>query len=103
TLTLEKADDILAATVGSRRKGAIIVGFALETEDGLLNARKKLESKKLDLVVLNLAGEEGSGFGSDTNRVIFLDSTGAADELPMLPKTEVAERILDRVEAIIDG
>lgn len=96
-LELEAAPDILRETVGDRPGRCIVVGFALETEDGEANARKKLESKGLDLVVLNETGE-GSGFETETNRVVLLDREGKAEGLPLLTKDEVAERILDRVE-----
>ncbi len=94
---LENTDDILVSTAPLRPKGCIVVGFALETENGLENARQKLESKKLDLVVLNHAGEPGAGFGSDTNRVTLISKDGRVEELPLLPKSEVADRLLDRL------
>jgi phosphopantothenoylcysteine decarboxylase / phosphopantothenate---cysteine ligase len=78
------------------------VGFALETDDLLANARRKLESKGLDMVVLNAANEPGSGFGVDTNRVTIMRRGQAQPEqLPLMDKREVAEEILDRVEALI--
>ena len=87
-----------------RRDSAIVVGFALETDDLLPNATRKLESKGLDMVVLNAANEPGAGFGVDTNRVTIV-SAGRAEpeELPLLDKREVADAILDRVEALLDG
>jgi phosphopantothenoylcysteine decarboxylase/phosphopantothenate--cysteine ligase len=93
--------DILASTVDCRRRGAVIVGFALETENLVANARKKLESKALDLIVANSAGEEESAFGADTNRVTLIAREGAVEELSRRPKTEVADAILDRVEALL--
>ncbi|HUG39042.1 MAG TPA: bifunctional phosphopantothenoylcysteine decarboxylase/phosphopantothenate--cysteine ligase CoaBC [Longimicrobiales bacterium] len=96
-IPLESAPDILRETVGDRPSGCLVIGFALETEDGVANARRKLESKGLDLVVLNQTGPE-SGFDTETNRVVLLDREGRAEELPLLSKDEVAERILDRVE-----
>jgi phosphopantothenoylcysteine decarboxylase/phosphopantothenate--cysteine ligase len=90
--------DILAVTADLRKPKAVIVGFALETGAGLDRAREKLRAKRLDLIVLNRADEIGSGFEVETNRVILVSSDGA-EELPLLPKMEVAERILDDVEA----
>lgn len=99
SVELEPTRDILASTIGCRRKGAVAVGFALETENLLANARKKLESKELDLIVANSAGEEGAAFGADTNRVTLIARDGAVEELSLRPKSEVADAILDRVEA----
>lgn len=96
-LALEPTADILEGTVGSRKAGAVIVGFALETGDGRPRARAKLERKQLDLVVLNHADAPGSGFEAETNLVSLIDANGATDLDPM-PKWEVAERILDAVE-----
>ena len=73
------------------------IGFALETHDGEASARSKLERKRLDFIALNYANEAGSGFGTETNRVTILDRAGTTDALPLLPKREVADRILDRV------
>ena len=96
--------DILTSTRSARRKGSVVVGFALETDDLLANARRKLEGKGLDLVVLNAANEPGSGFGVDTNRVTFMQRGDAQPEqLPLLDKREVADVILDRVEGLLRG
>jgi len=95
--------DILSDTAPLRRKGAIAVGFALETDNVLANARRKLDGKKLDLLVVNDAREPGAGFGVDTNVVTLLDGNGGEDALPRMPKSDVADAILDRVEAIIRG
>jgi phosphopantothenoylcysteine decarboxylase/phosphopantothenate--cysteine ligase len=91
--------DILEATAKVRKPGSVIVGFALETGDAVAKARAKLERKSLDLIVVNDALEEGAGFEVDTNRVVILDRRGGAQEVPLAPKREVAERILDAVEA----
>lgn len=73
------------------------VGFAAETEDLMDNAAKKLAEKRLDLICANDVSAEDAGFGVDTNRVTILDREGGAQELPLLTKSEVAHRILDRV------
>jgi phosphopantothenoylcysteine decarboxylase / phosphopantothenate---cysteine ligase len=103
TLALRETPDILLSTRGARRPGAVIVGFALETDDLLANARKKLDGKELDMVVLNSASEPGSGFGVETNRVTIVRRTGAPEALPLQDKREVADAILDRVEELLDG
>jgi len=104
TLELRETPDILRSTIDARREGAVMVGFALETDDLLANAARKLEAKSLDLIVLNSATEPGAGFGVDTNRVTILRrGVASAEELPLLSKRAVAEAILDRVEEILDG
>lgn len=96
-LALEETPDILRTTIPDRPARCVVVGFALETDSGLENARGKLESKELDLVVLNETGPV-SGFDVETNQVTLLDRGGESESLPVLSKDEVAERILDRVE-----
>ena len=103
SLALAPTRDILAATRAARRPGAVVVGFALETADALRNGRGKLEAKGLDLVVVNDATEPGAGFGVDTNRVTILSREGGEHPLPLLPKTAVADEILDRVRELLDG
>ncbi len=97
TIELESTADVLRSTRAERRPGAIIVGFALETENPLENARRKLVDKDLDILVLNDARGAGAGFEVVTNRVTILDRVGTTEELPLLMKEEVAERILRRV------
>jgi len=96
TVELEATPDILTSL--KRRKGMVVVGFALETGNGLANARTKMQNKALDFVILNDATEPGAGFEVPTNRVTILGPGGKHVDLPLLPKREVAERILDVVE-----
>jgi phosphopantothenoylcysteine decarboxylase / phosphopantothenate---cysteine ligase len=104
SLDLAPTPDILASTRRARRKGAVIVGFALETEDAVRSGKEKLETKGLDLVVVNSALEEGAGFGVDTNRVTIVSRDGGEEELPLLSKAEVADALLDRIEVLLcDG
>lgn len=100
-LELAPTADILAETAAHRAPGAVVVGFALETDDLLANARAKLEAKRLDLIVANDAREPGAGFAVDTNRVTLIARDGATEALPLMPKTDVAEAILDRVEGLL--
>lgn len=102
-IRLSATSDILQSTIGQRKPGAVVVGFALETENGLDNARGKLASKSLDLIVFNDATKEGAGFDSDTNLVTLIGRTGETEELPLMSKDMVADAILDRVEALLDG
>ncbi len=103
-LELEPTEDILAE-VGARARDLdprpVIVGFAAET-GSLDRAPDKLRRKGADLLVANDVGEEGSGFGTDTNRVVILGADGSRDDLPLLAKREVADRLLDRVAALLD-
>jgi len=100
-IAITPTPDILAATRTARAKDAVIVGFALETDDVLRGAREKLETKALDLIVVNDAREPGAGFNVDTNRVTLIGRSGKEEVLPLLSKDEVADEILDRVEAIL--
>lgn len=97
TLELVPAPDILAQTKGA----PVRVGFAAESRDLVANARAKLAKKSLDLIVANDITEVGSGFGAEGNRVVILDSAGKAERLPLLPKYDVAWRILDRVAPLL--
>ena len=102
-IALEPTPDILLSTRDARPSGCFAVGFALETDAPLENARQKLLHKSLDLIVLNDATEPGAGFDVETNRVTFLDASGAIESLPLLSKDDVAERILDRVVRGVSG
>ncbi|MBA5873760.1 MAG: bifunctional phosphopantothenoylcysteine decarboxylase/phosphopantothenate--cysteine ligase CoaBC [Nitrospira sp. CR1.2] len=101
-LDLTPTDDILQE-LGERRSTQVLVGFAAETEDLLAHAREKLHAKHVDLLVANDVSAPGSGFGSDTNRVVLLTAEGEAEELPLLPKHDVADRILDRILTVPTG
>lgn len=100
TLRLEPTPDVLKSTMDLRRETCIAVGFALETTGGVERARAKLESKRLDLIVLNSASDPESGFETETNRVTLVTKS-ETDELPLLSKQQVAENILDRVENLL--
>ncbi|MGZ3565203.1 MAG: bifunctional phosphopantothenoylcysteine decarboxylase/phosphopantothenate--cysteine ligase CoaBC [Gemmatimonadaceae bacterium] len=102
-IVLEPTEDILKSTIAKRKKKSLIVGFALETTDGLKNAKEKLKSKELDFVVLNDATEPGAGFGVDTNRVTVIARDGKAEELALMSKSDLAEVLLDRVERELNG
>jgi phosphopantothenoylcysteine decarboxylase/phosphopantothenate--cysteine ligase len=102
-IDLEQTEDILKSTITKRKKKSLVVGFALETGDGLANAREKLKSKDLDMVVLNDATEPGAGFGVDTNRVTLIDRSGTEEELQLMSKIDLAEVLLDRIEEKLNG
>jgi phosphopantothenoylcysteine decarboxylase/phosphopantothenate--cysteine ligase len=88
--------DILAGLGHAPHDGTLLVGFAAETEDVIENARRKLASKKVDLIVANDVSEPNSGFSVDTNHVQLVDRTEVVD-VPSAPKSEVAHRILDKL------
>jgi len=102
SIPLAYTPDVLGE-IAADSGGRITVGFSLETESGGARERAlaKLEAKKLDLVVLNNPSEPGCDFGSDTNKVTFLYPDGKCEDLPLLPKDVVAERVMDRVEKLI--
>ncbi len=101
TLELTRTRDILSWIGHHRRPGQVVVGFAMETRDLLENAAQKLAAKNTDLMVANSLRQEGAGFGVDTNIVTLLTRDGA-EELPLMSKFEVANRILDRVLALAE-
>ena len=98
SLELRKTKDI-AFELGKVKGNRKIVGFALETNNEQANAEEKLRKKNLDLIVLNSLRDEGAGFGCDTNKVCFIDALHR-EELPLLSKSEVAERIADKIEKL---
>jgi phosphopantothenoylcysteine decarboxylase/phosphopantothenate--cysteine ligase len=97
-IPMEPTEDILGSTRDQRKKGSVMVGFALETGDAIAKGLTKLERKDLDLIVVNDALEPGAGFETDTNRVALLGRDGSRRILPLQTKREVAEAILDIVE-----
>jgi len=95
-IALTQTPDILG-TLGKKKGKRLLVGFALETEQEERNAREKLKRKNLDLIVLNSLATHRTIFGSDSNIVTIIDASGTKQELPELPKFDVANRILDRL------
>ena len=94
-LELIKTTDILGY-MGKNKKGFRLVGFALETDNGLENAKKKLKYKNLDMIVLNDPNVEGAGFGTDTNVATLINKT-SVKVLDKMTKFELANEILDRL------
>ncbi len=97
SIELVRTPDIISEVTGNFIK----VGFAAESQDLLENAKKKLVSKKLDLIVANDITRTDSGFGTDTNKVIILGPGKEIDDLPLMTKRELADKILDRVIEVI--
>ena len=99
-LKLKPSVDILKE-MGKRKSEKILVGFSLETEDEIRNSKRKLVEKNLDLIVVNNPNVPGAGFEVDTNQVILIDRRGKTERLPLLSKKEVAEKVLDKVSAML--
>jgi len=95
-IELEKTTDILA-TLSLRKKKQLVVGFALETENEIENAKLKIQKKNLDLIVLNSLNDKGAGFGQPTNKVTFIDKHFKIEAMPLKSKEEVAKDILNKV------
>jgi phosphopantothenoylcysteine decarboxylase/phosphopantothenate--cysteine ligase len=99
TLKLVRNPDILGELGASRgEKPCILVGFAAETTDLLSNARQKLEAKQIDLIIANDVTRSDAGFDVDTNLVKIIDRQGGVEDLPLMSKDDVANRILDRIK-----
>ena len=99
SIALKRTHDI-AATLGEKKGGRVLVGFAMETENETANAESKLQRKNMDFIVLNSLRESGAGFRGDTNVVSLIDAESRVD-LPLMSKREVAERIVDKMESIL--
>jgi phosphopantothenoylcysteine decarboxylase/phosphopantothenate--cysteine ligase len=98
-LVLEPTPDILAGLAARRRPGQVLVGFAAETEDVVAGARRKLERKRVDVLVVNDVSAPGAGFDHDTNEVTILGADGGTTEVPLGTKRQVADAVLDAVVA----
>lgn len=98
-IELVENPDILATLAAGKRDGQVVVGFAAETDDILANASAKLEGKNADLIVANQVGE-GKAFGTDDNKAALVARDGV-QELPLMPKRELADRILDKAAGLL--
>lgn len=97
SIPLERTEDILKTLGERKRPGQFLCGFSMETEHMLENSKAKLEKKNLDMIVANNVKQEGAGFGVDTNIVTFI-TKDSVEELPVMSKEEVAEKLLDAVK-----
>jgi phosphopantothenoylcysteine decarboxylase/phosphopantothenate--cysteine ligase len=100
TLELEPTHDILKE-LGRTKNGKILVGFAAETENHIRNGIEKLKAKNLDLIVVNPANGPDSAFDSDMNHATIIDASGRAEEIPLVSKRVMADKILDRVMLLL--
>jgi phosphopantothenoylcysteine decarboxylase/phosphopantothenate--cysteine ligase len=100
-IRLKPTDDIAACLGKMKRKGQLLAGFALETDNELENAKGKLRRKNLDLIILNSLKDQGAGFGHHTNRVTIIDSNDNIDKFELKTKDEVALDILKKIISLI--
>jgi phosphopantothenoylcysteine decarboxylase/phosphopantothenate--cysteine ligase len=100
-LELTRTKDILKALGGIKKKGQVLVGFALETRDERAYALGKLQTKNADLIVLNSAKDEGAGFGVDTNKITIFSKDGQEWSYGQKPKQQVAKDIVDQVVKLL--
>ena len=100
-LSLEPTIDILN-DLGEKKSKQLLVGFALETEDGVIHAKQKIARKNLDAIVLNSLADKGAGFGHDTNKVTFIKRDGSHKAYPLKPKKEVAQDLLLEINQLIN-
>ena len=101
TIELEKTKDILAS-LGEQKKNQFLIGFALETENEIENAKLKIQKKNLDLIVLNSLQDQGAGFGKPTNKVTFIDKFFNIEPMELKSKEAVADDILNKVVVYFD-
>lgn len=100
SIELEKTKDVLAS-LGEIKKNQFLVGFALETENEIENAKLKIQKKNLDLIVLNSLNDKGAGFGKPTNKITFIDNSFAVEPMDLKSKEEVAVDIINKIIKII--
>lgn len=98
TIELKRTTDILAELGKEKRADQLLIGFALETENLLENATKKLKSKNADWIILNSPNEDGAGFGTSTNKVTMIHKNGTRIPLPLMTKKEVATSIFSQMD-----
>jgi phosphopantothenoylcysteine decarboxylase/phosphopantothenate--cysteine ligase len=96
SIELEETKDILAS-LGAIKKKQFLIGFALETENEIENAKLKIQKKNLDLIVLNSLQDEGAGFGKPTNKITFIDKNFKVEQMELKSKEAVADDILNKV------
>jgi phosphopantothenoylcysteine decarboxylase/phosphopantothenate--cysteine ligase len=101
-IRLKPTTDIASRMGRVKRKGQILVGFALETDNEIENAVRKLKTKNLDMIVLNSLRDEGAGFGHDTNLITIIDRNNNIDKFELKSKEEVASDILKKIILLID-
>jgi len=100
-LNLKPTKDIAAELGLLKKKNQILCGFALETDNEIENAKKKLKKKNLDMIVLNSLQDEGAGFGTDTNKITIIDKNNNIDKFELKSKKEVALDIVNKIITLV--
>ena len=103
SIPLKRTPDILLNLAPLKKTGQVFVGFALETQNEIANALRKLETKNLDMIVLNSLQDKGAAFGHDTNKITILLKNGEQESFPLKSKIEVAADILQKVVNIFNN
>ena len=96
-ISLTKTNDILLEISQEKKENQILVGFALETENELENAKEKLINKNLDMIVLNSLNDKGAGFGYDSNKITIIEKDNKIEEFELKHKREVAKDIISKI------
>ncbi len=99
-IPLKRTKDI-AGHLGSIKENQLLIGFALETNDEISNANRKLQKKNLDFIVLNSLNDKGAGFQHDTNKIRIIKSNGESQAYPLKSKTDVAIDIVDEITTLL--
>ena len=100
SLALKPTADILKTVAAKKRRSQLVVGFALETENAIENAKKKLKDKKLDMIVVNQPGDD-TGFGTDTNQVTVITPRRKPEEWALMDKSEIACKLVDKIATML--
>jgi phosphopantothenoylcysteine decarboxylase/phosphopantothenate--cysteine ligase len=101
TIELAPTKDILKSVGEIKKPNQLLVGFALETNDEVENAKKKIQSKNLDFIVLNSLNDKGAGFGHDTNKVSIIDRNNNIEDYELKSKSEVAADIFNKIISLL--
>lgn len=101
-IRLKPTLDIAGELGKKKRNNQLFIGFALETNDGLENAKGKLERKNMDLIVLNSLEDKGAGFGTETNKITMIDKSGNIDKFELKHKQDVARDIVEKTKKLLE-
>jgi len=99
-LSLKPTVDILKSLSNGRKKGKVVIGFALETEDAIQNAQKKLKEKNLDAIIVNTP-TKNSGFNTDTNRITLISKNKQPERFPLMTKKEISLKLLEEIASLL--
>jgi len=100
-IELEPTQDILKSVGENKTKKQLLIGFALESNNELENAKGKLKSKNLDLIVLNSLNDKGAGFEYDTNKITLIDKSNKVEKFELKSKAEVAADVFNKIVSLL--